>query len=569
METLQHRRPIWIGLIACAFTPPLMYSAMTWFTLHRLPFLMATHQVAEAIALIFLVSFVFSLVITLSIGLIAVLALKKMYRLSAIHLAVIGAVAGALLGFLIHRGAELRVAATPQLLMANAAQSNVLGTMSMPAWVGLVAASVLCLVAGIPVLAVRREQVADVAWIQTSRKPLLIFSMVVVALSALALIPLVTRLSAVRQLVLPHMAMKAPRSVDPKHMDRSCPKQYEAPEDPSFESDNIDVAQLDLQAEAGDTTALHKLTEFAQAGNELAQDRLGAMYNRGCFEGAGVAENPTQAAHWLELAARQGNMEAASALGVLYSRQDLPSANKETSLYWMKQAVALNSSVTINGHVFSKVLANGFYQWQPETEDVVAQTRILAEQGNAVSQNELGEMIQRDMAGRVDFTQAAAWFEKAAMQGNATAQRNLGYLYKNGKGVARNTTQMLSWFTNAAMQNDARSAYELGNIYRFGVLVPKNFNTAAHWYAVAAEHGSVTGQGELASAYAVGDLLPQDQVKAWQWFLIFLAHDRREAVYSYNTLLQLRTTMSLDQILAGRLAARNWWKTHPQSPAGA
>jgi TPR repeat protein len=155
------------------------------------------------------------------------------------------------------------------------------------------------------------------------------------------------------------------------------------------------------------------------------------------------------------------------------------------------------------------------------------------------------------------------------MQGNATAQRNLGYLYKNGKGVARNTTQMLSWFTNAAMQNDARSAYELGNIYRFGVLVPKNFNTAAHWYAVAAEHGSVTGQGELASAYAVGDLLPQDQVKAWQWFLIFLAHDRREAVYSYNTLLQLRTTMSLDQILAGRLAARNWWKTHPQSPAGA
>jgi TPR repeat protein len=178
-------------------------------------------------------------------------------------------------------------------------------------------------------------------------------------------------------------------------------------------------------------------------------------------------------------------------------------------------------------------------------------------------------MIQYDMAGRADFNQAAVWFEKAAMQGNATAQRNLGYLYKNGEGVTRNTTQMLSWFTNAAMQNDARSAYELGNIYRFGVLVPKNFKAAARWYAVAAEHGSIAGQGELASAYAVGDLLPQDHVKAWQWFLIFLAHDRHEAVYSYNTLLQLRTTMPPDQLLAARLAARNWWKTHPPSPAGA
>ena len=569
METLQHRRPIWIGLIACIFTPPLMYSAMTWFTVQRLPFLMANHQAIEVIGLIFLVSFVISLVITLTIGLIAVLALKKMYRLSAIHLGVIGALAGALFGFLMHRGAELRAAATPQLLMAHAAQGNALGAMSMPAWVGLVAASVLCLVAGIPVLAVRREQVADVAWRPTSRKPVFIFSMVVVALSALALTPLVTRLSAVRQLVLPHMAMTAPRSVDPKHMDRTCPKQYGSPEDPSFEPDNIDVAQLHLQAEAGDTTALHKLTQFAQAGNELAQDRLGALYNRGCFEGTGVAENLTQAAHWLELAARQGNMEAASALGVLYSRQDLPSANKDTSLYWMNQAVALNSSVAINGHVFRKVLANGFYQWQPETQDLVAQTRALAEQGNAVAQNELGEMIQYGMAGRADFTQANAWFEKAAMQGNATAQRNLGYLYKNGEGVARNTTQMLSWFTNAAMQNDARSAYELGNIYRFGVLVPKNFNAAARWYAVAAEHGSITGQGELASAYAVGDLLPQDHVKAWQWFLIFLAHDRREAVYSSDTLLQLRTTMPPDQLLAARLAARNWWKAHPPSPAGA
>ncbi len=566
METLQHRRPLWIGLIACAFTPPVMYSALTWFTLLRLPFLMATNQAVEVIALIFLVSLVFSLVMTFSIGLIAALVLKKMFRLSAVHLGVIGVLAGALFGFLMHRGAQLRAAATPQLLMAHASQGNALGAMTMPAWVGLVAASVLCLVAGIPVLAVRRDQVMDGAWSPASRKPALIFSMVVIALFALALTPLVARLSTVRQSASPYVPMMAPRSVDAKSWDRTCPKQYASPEDPTFEPDNIDVAQLVLQTSAGDTTALHKLTQFAQAGNELAQYKLGGIYNAGCHEGFGVAEDTTQAAHWLELAARQGNAEAASMLGVLYSRRDLPLANKEMSLYWMRQAIASDGSVTINGQVIRKVLFNGFYDWSPETKDVVAQTRVLAEQGNAGAQNDMGEVMQYGMAGRADFTQAASWFEKSAMQGNASAQRNLGFLYKNGEGVARNTTQMLSWFTNAAMRNDARSAYELGNIYRFGVAVPKNLDTAAHWFAIAAEHGSVGGQGELAAAYALGEGLPKDDVKAWQWFLISLAHDKGEALFSYDILRRLGATMPPDQLRAARLAARAWWEGHPPLP---
>ena len=566
METLQHKRPLWIGLTACAFTPPVVYSALTWFTLLRLPFLMATNQAVEVIALIFLVCLVFSLVMTFSIGLIAILVLKKMFRLSAVHVGVIGALAGALFGFLMHRGAQLRAAATPHLFMAPALHGSALGAVTMPAWVGLVAASALCLVAGIPVLSVHRDQVVDGVSSPPSRKPSLIFSMVVIVLSALALTPLVTRLSTVRHSASPYVAMTAPRSVDAKSWDRTCPKKYASPEDSTIEPISTDVAQLALQTSAGDTTALRKLTQFAAAGNELAQYKLGGIYNTGCHESFGVAEDATQAAHWLELAARQGNMEAASALGILYSRRELPLANKEMSLYWMKQAIASDGSVTVNGQVIRKVLVNGLYDWSPETKGVVAQTRVLAEQGNAGAQNDMGEIMQYGMAGRADFTQAASWFEKLAMQGNASAQRNLGFLYKNGEGVAHNTTQMLSWFTNAAMQNDARSAYELGNIYRFGIAVPKNLNTAAHWFAIAAEHGSVRGQGELAAAYALGEGLPKDDVKAWQWFLISLAHDKGEALFSYDTLRQLGTTMPPDQLHAARLAARAWWEGHPPLP---
>lgn len=568
MEMLQHRRPLWMGLIACAFTPPLVYSALTWFTLLRLPFLMATHQAVEVIALIFLVGLVLSLVMTFSIGLIAVLVLKKMFRLSAVHVGAIGALAGALFGFLMHGSAQLRAAAAPHLFMASTSNGSALGAVIMSAWVGLVAATVLCLAAGIPVLSVRREQVFDGVSSPPSHKPALILSVLVIVLSVLELTPLVTRLSTLRQSASPYVAMRAPRSVDAKSWDRTCPKQYASPEDATLEPDNIDVAQLALQTSAGDTTALRKLAQFAAAGNELAQFKLGGIYNAGCHEGFGVTADTTQAAHWLELAARQGNAEAASMLGVLYSRRDLPLASTAMSVYWFNQANTSGerNSMVVRGKSIRKVMVNALPEWPSEVKDVVAQTHALAEQGNAEAQNELGEMMERGMAGPVDFTQAASWFQKSALQGNAAGQRNLGILYKNGVGMVRGTTHMLSWLTNAATQNDSKAAGELGDIYRFGVVVPRNFNTAAHWYSVAAEHGSVHGQGALAAAYALGDGLPKDDVKAWQWFLIFLAHDKGEALFSYDTLRQLGTTMPPDQLRAARLAARAWWEGHPSLP---
>jgi hypothetical protein len=75
---------------------------------------------------------------TFSVGLIAVLALKKMFRLNATYVGVIGALTGALFGFLMRRCAELRAAAPPPLLMAPTLHSGTLGAMTMPVWVGLV-----------------------------------------------------------------------------------------------------------------------------------------------------------------------------------------------------------------------------------------------------------------------------------------------------------------------------------------------------------------------------------------------------------------------------------------------
>jgi TPR repeat protein len=564
MEIHQHRRPLWIGFVASAITPPAAYCALARITLLRLPSLMAPAQAYRVMELIFLVGLIFSSAMTFSIGLFAVAWLKKQFRLNAIYVCATGALTGALFAFLLRRGAELRTTATMHVPLSPALNSSALGAMAMPAWVGLVAAAALCLVSGIPVRSVCREQMRDDEPGQSASKLGLAFAILVFALSALVLKPLVAPLFSTNKMAFPNMPATARRAVDAKSWDRTCPKEHASPDDSTIEPIDTDVAQLVIQTKDGDTTGRRRFTQFAEDGNELAQYRLGMIYDAGCHEGLGVPQDTTQAAHWLELAFRQGNAESASALGVLHQRGDLLPKDQALAVYWFNQANTSGERNTfvVRGQLIRKVVVNGLPEWPAQIRDVVAQTRTLAEQGNAEAQNEMGEMIERGMAGPVDFTQAASWFQKSAMQGYAAGQRNLGILYKNGVGVSRGTTQTLSWLTNAANQNDAMAAYELGNIYRFGALVPKNLAAAAHWYSVAAEHGSVPGQGALATLYAQGDGLPKDDAKAWQWFLIFSAHDQDVGI-SYDFMGQVEPTITPGQLLVAKQAAREWWKSHP------
>ena len=51
-----------------------------------------------------------------------------------------------------------------------------------------------------------------------------------------------------------------------------------------------------------------------------------------------------------------------------------------------------------------------------------------------------------------DETEAARWYEKAAVQGKVTAQNNLGRLYHLGIGVSKSTDQAIFWYEKAAAQ---------------------------------------------------------------------------------------------------------------------
>ena len=56
---------------------------------------------------------------------------------------------------------------------------------------------------------------------------------------------------------------------------------------------------------------------------------------------------------------------------------------------------------------------------------------------------------------KMDYTEAAKWYRKAAEQGDADAQNNLGLCYERGQGVPEDYEEAVKWYRKAAAQGHA------------------------------------------------------------------------------------------------------------------
>ena len=80
----------------------------------------------------------------------------------------------------------------------------------------------------------------------------------------------------------------------------------------------------------------------------------------------------------------------------------------------------------------------------------LAQLRALAEQGDAVAQNNLGLMYANGRGVPEDDAEAVRWFRMAAEQGNPDAQNDLEIMYTNGRGVPEDDAEAVRWYRLAA-----------------------------------------------------------------------------------------------------------------------
>nr|VFJ46786.1 MAG: Putative peptidoglycan binding domain-containing protein [Candidatus Kentron sp. DK] len=153
-----------------------------------------------------------------------------------------------------------------------------------------------------------------------------------------------------------------------------------------------------------------------------------------------------------------------------------------------------------------------FPAWAKEdTTAVVTRLKARAEQGDAETQNRLGNMYYHGDGVPEDRERAAYWYRKAANQGYAPGQFNLARLYRAGKGVDQDHALAIHWYRKAAEQGLPIAQFFLGKSYAEGQGVDKDPVVAYRWLDRAAAQGDE--DAKWARARLVKGMSPQQRAE--------------------------------------------------------
>ena len=150
-------------------------------------------------------------------------------------------------------------------------------------------------------------------------------------------------------------------------------------------------------------------------------------------------------------------------------------------------------------------------------------TQILAEQGNAAAQYELGNAYCYSDNVEANYSGVLDWYREAAEQGLVDAQYLLRYLYEEGEFVDQDLSEATNWFRKVAEQEHVGNHFSLEAqfilviLYYYSDGVDQNYSEGVNWYRNAAEQGHDLAQFNLAGSHHNGEGVPRDAVKAWAW----------------------------------------------------
>ena len=162
-------------------------------------------------------------------------------------------------------------------------------------------------------------------------------------------------------------------------------------------------------------------------------------------------------------------------------------------------------------YAFRFNIKNGVDEPEKERFSLTYKNQIgLAEQGNAIAQNEIGWMYYTGKGVSQSYPDALKWFHLAVDQGQVRAQTSLGYMYERGQGVAQNYVEAIRLYRLAANRGFAQAQINLGRMYAMGMGVPKDYKGAVKWYRLAAKQGNAVAQELLGHLYYTGHGVQQD-----------------------------------------------------------
>ena len=188
-------------------------------------------------------------------------------------------------------------------------------------------------------------------------------------------------------------------------------------------------------------------------------------------------------------------------------------------------------------------------------QEAVRWYRLAAAQGHADAKFNLAVMYANGYGVAQDYQEAIRLYQALAERGEADAQTKLGLIYAEGQGVKQDYQEAVRWYRLAAEKGDAAAQFILASMYDYGRGVTQDYQEAVRWYRLAAEQGNSLALGRLGLMYYEGQGVPQDYVKSYMWFNLAEKGGKNFGVDLRDTLAK---SMTPEQIAEAQQLAREW-----------
>ena len=225
----------------------------------------------------------------------------------------------------------------------------------------------------------------------------------------------------------------------------------------------------------------------------------------------------------------------------------------------------------------------------PEPKTDATLSSIIAEPGTAASEREMppaeiGSEALRDAAERgdasaqfivatryldgegvpQDVTQAAHWYQKAALSGLAPAQYRLATLFERGRGLPQDAAAALIWYQRAAEQGNVKAMHNAAVLAAGTEAGKPDYDIAYKWFLAASQNGLKDSQFNLAVLYerALGTKANVDE--ALFWYLIAASQDDADARKRADVLSQNISPVVVETV---RARAKAWIPQQAPEPA--
>lgn len=283
-------------------------------------------------------------------------------------------------------------------------------------------------------------------------------------------------------------------------------------------------------------------SEAAKKNDPAGQTFLGNCYDMGI----GTAIDKKAAFDQYLAAAKKGYPQAQFNVGWDYKYGEGTSTDAEEACNWFKKAAK-------QGHRDAQYSYGGCLL---EKDDFASREWFLkaAEQGHPDAQ----VMVAVHDSDIGYFSNAFAWYKKAAAQNNVFAIKKIAGAYEtgnlkdldmeslsesnrklfsvmdDGKLIEKDGQKATEWYTKCAELGDAGCMVALGAIYHDGRLTVQDNKKAFYWFEKAAKQGNSAGEYNLGMSYQAGYGVPVDNIEALKWLTLSCLNTTKENFKNYS-----------------------------------